>query len=68
MSGIEVPPPCLGSLSETFWNLKYLDWLIMPFPALPKVFFQSLFQEMWGQYLGAHTNSKVQEYVWLRHQ
>lgn len=46
---------------------EYQGWLKMHFPAWSKVFWEALFWKIWARYLGAHTDSTVWKYVWLRH-
>ena len=38
LSGTEDAPLWFPALSKHFWNLEYLDWLKMHFPAWSKVF------------------------------
>ena len=61
-----------GEFFLTYWYiyLRY-TWVELKSPhyyiSLTKVSLQMLLKKIWAQYLGAHTDSAIQKYVWVRH-
>ena len=58
-------PTMVWGVIRKFLEFRIFDCFKMHFPAWTKVFLQVLLQEIWAQYLSAHTNSRVLRYVWV---
>ena len=60
-----------GEFFLTYWYIYlWYTWVELKSPhyyiSLTKVSLQMLLKKIWAQYLGAHTDSAIQKYVWVR--
>ena len=61
------PSTMVGACVKNFKNLEYVNYLKNELLSWSKVFLQTLFQKIWAQSMGAHTNLSIRKYLWVRY-